>query len=63
MRDYNVIIGKSKIDLSNILLTKKHTSIYINVIFGHAELLLDPSQQVYVEINSAFAGAASRQQY
>lgn len=51
--EYNIIFGKSIIDLSNVQLNNNE-KITINVIFGSGEILLNPDTRVSIKANSAF---------
>ncbi len=55
--EYNVIFGKSDIDLSSIELKEENINIEINCVFGDSEIRLNKDLPMKVKLSSAFAGA------
>ena len=53
--EYNVIFGKSVIDLSDIELTEKSSEVEINIIFGSGEIYLNPEIPVKILSSAVFA--------
>jgi predicted membrane protein len=53
-RDYNVIFSSGTVDLSGVTLGAESVRMEVNVIFGSAELRIDPALPVRVSMSSAF---------
>jgi len=53
--EYNVIFGRSDIDLTNIDITEKNVHSEVNVVFGSGLVYLDPSIPTIVKISTVFA--------
>lgn len=54
--EYNVIFGRGNIDLTKLV--PSDTAVArVNVIFGGGVMRIDPSQPVWIEVNSAFGEA------
>ena len=53
--EYNVIFGRSDIDLTNIDISEKNVRSEVNVIFGSGLIYLDPSIPTVVKISTVFA--------
>jgi len=55
--DYNIIMGRGTIDLTDVTLEEDPLSIEINVVFGKADLRIDSSIPMIMKVSSVFAGA------
>lgn len=53
-KEYNVIFGKSVINLTNIDLRNESREIHINTIFGASEIFIHPDLPVIIQAESAF---------
>lgn len=54
---YNVLFGKAVIDLRNVELKEKVTSIRVDAVFGTVEILLDRKTPVRVKADAVFGSA------
>jgi len=55
--EYNIIFGKGSIDLSNIELDDEHLDFEVNVVFGRADVMIDPAKPFIIKVSSVFSGA------
>lgn len=56
--EYNVIFGRSTIDLTDRRDLTRDTFLEINVIFGSALVYIDPTIPMQIEINTVFGDAS-----
>jgi predicted membrane protein len=56
-KEYNVVFGKSVIDLRNVSLQEGRTRMTINTVFGGSEIILNDSTPVRIDSDVAFGGA------
>ncbi|MEO0075089.1 MAG: LiaF domain-containing protein [candidate division WOR-3 bacterium] len=54
---YDVVFGKSLIDLSGIELKSGVTKVDINIVFGSATIKVNPSQPIKIRASSVFGSA------
>ncbi len=54
-REYNVVFGKSRIDLRNFVLEDKNAKIEIDVVFGNGIIYLNPEIPAKVKVDAVFA--------
>jgi hypothetical protein len=54
--EYVVVFGSSRINLENVNLTSGPKTIDVDVVFGHAEVVLPDSIPYIIESNIAFGG-------
>lgn len=55
-KEYNVVFGKSMIDLSGITADQPR-KIKLTTVFGQSVIKVNPAVPMKIEVNSAFAGA------
>lgn len=55
--DYNIVMGKGTIDLTEIEISEDSPNIEINVVFGKADVTIDSSKPIIMKVSSVFAGA------
>ncbi len=55
--EYNVIFGKSELDLTGISVANKSERIRVNVIFGEGIVEVNPDTPLKVDASAVFAGA------
>jgi len=53
--EYDVIFGQSNIDLTNINITESSKKVNVDVVFGSANLLIDPDIPIKLKISTVFA--------
>lgn len=54
-KEYNVIFGKSRIDLRQLEISDLRSKIEINVVFGYSEIYLNPEIPAKVYVDAVFA--------
>jgi len=54
-KEYNVIFGRSEIDLRDIKLTEGSSKLEINVVFGYSEIYIDPDLPMKIIVSTVFA--------
>ncbi|MBW6516491.1 MAG: cell wall-active antibiotics response protein [Candidatus Cloacimonetes bacterium] len=56
--EFNVIFGRSKIDLTDRRELKSDEFVVVNVIFGSALVYIDPAIPMQIEVNTVFGDAS-----
>jgi len=54
---YNVVFGKTTLDLRDTTLLQEKSRIEVNVVFGGCEVLLNKGMQYKIKVDAAFGGA------
>jgi predicted membrane protein len=54
-KEYNVIFGRSSIDLRDIEMIEGKSKVKINVVFGHSEIYINPDMPMKIIISTVFA--------
>ena len=53
--EYDVIFGQSNIDLTNIDISESSKKVSVDVVFGSANLLIDPNVPMKLKVSTVFA--------
>ena len=54
-KEYNVIFGRSEIDLRDICLNERSSELEINIIFGYGEIYINPDIPLLIKVSTVFA--------
>ncbi len=55
--DYNIVMGRGTIDLTEMGITEDSPNVEINIVFGKAEVKIDSNKPMIMKVSSVFAGA------